>query len=96
MRSQNKPTRAVTKPSGYFVLAADGCPTLRIPVTTADQASALFAHYRDRYGIGASDMSASCGTIHTADGTIVAKVSYNGRIWTPDGTLLQEPAGLPA
>jgi hypothetical protein len=76
---------------GFLTLAADDCPTLRIPVTSADVASALLSRYRDRFGIGASDMKEACGDIRDDDGTLVAKVSYNGRVWTPEGVLLQEP-----
>ena len=77
--------------SGYLYLAADGCPTLRIPVDSADMASGALQQYVDRYCIGASDMSAGFGNIYTNDGTLVAKVSFNGRVWSPQGDLLQEP-----
>lgn len=87
MRSPHKaPAR-----SGYLFLAADACPTLKIPVDSADVASAMLAHYRDKYHLGASDLARGCGNIYAQDGTLVAAVSYNGRVWTPDGTLLQEP-----
>jgi hypothetical protein len=76
---------------GYIYLAATGCPTLRISVQSADMASAMFRQYRDRNGIGASDMKSDCGSIFADDGTLVAKVSYNGRVWNPEGKLLQEP-----
>jgi hypothetical protein len=88
----NRATPPVTKPSGYLLLAADGCPTLRIPVWSAATASALLEQYRDGYGIGASDMKNGCGNLHTDDGKLVARVSYNGRVWTPEGVLLEEPA----
>jgi hypothetical protein len=81
----------VTGTGGFLYLAADGCPTMRIPVASADRASALLSRYRDRFGIGASDMKQGCGDIHADDGTLVARVSYNGRVWTPEGNLLQEP-----
>jgi hypothetical protein len=81
----------VTATGGFLYLAADGCPTMRIPVASADAASALLSGYRDRFGIGASDMKRGCGDIRADDGTLVARVSYNGRVWTPSGILLQEP-----
>jgi len=82
---------------GYIYLAATGCPTLKIPVQSADIASAIFQQFRDRNGIAASDMTADCGSVFADDGTIVAKVSYNGRVWSPQGLLLQEPpAPVPA
>jgi hypothetical protein len=86
-------TATVTGTGGFLYLAADGCPTLRIPVASADAASALLSRYRDRFGIGASDLKKGCGDIRADDGTLVARVSYNGRVWTPGGILLQEPAG---
>jgi hypothetical protein len=96
MTSLNKPFPPnKAKASGYLYLAADGCPTLRIPVDSADRASALFAQYRDQHGIGSSEMSERCGNIHATDGVLIARVSYNGRVWTPDGTLLQEPPHYP-
>ncbi len=77
--------------NGYIYLSASGCPTLKIPVKSADVASAMFQQYRDQNEIGASDMNADCGSIFADDGTLVAKVSYNGRVWSPQGKLLQEP-----
>jgi hypothetical protein len=44
-------TATVTGTGGFLYLAADGCPTLRIPVASADAASALLSRYRDRFGI---------------------------------------------
>jgi hypothetical protein len=54
-------------------------------------ASAMLAAYRDKYCLGASDMNEGCGNIVAEDGTVVARVSYNGRVWTPEGILLQVP-----
>src|SRR5579872_442708 len=76
---------------GYIYLAASGSPTLKIPVQSADMASAMLQQYRDRNGIGASDMKPHCGSIFADDGTLIAEVSYNGRVWSPQGLLLQEP-----
>jgi hypothetical protein len=84
-------TSRMTSTNGYLSLAADGCPTLKIPVDSATMASALLSRYRDHFGIGASDMKEGCGDIRADDGTLVARVSYNGRVWTPGGRLLQEP-----
>jgi hypothetical protein len=80
---------------GYIYLAASGCPTLKIPVDSADVTSVMFQQYRDRNQIGASDMKADCGSIFAHYGTLVAKVSYNGRVWSLQGTLLQEPPVVP-
>lgn len=75
---------------GYIYLAASGCRTLKVPVESADMASAVFQRYRDENGIGASDLKQNCGNIYASDGKLVARVSYNGRIWDPQGQLLQE------
>jgi hypothetical protein len=75
---------------GFLYLAADACPTLKVPVASADQASALFQQYRDRYCLGASDLNEDCGALYAVDGRLVARVSYNGRVWNPLGELLQE------
>jgi hypothetical protein len=75
---------------GFILLAAAGCPTRRVLVASAGSASTLFERYRDHFGIGASDMTENCGNIYANDGTLVARVSYNGRVWSPKGELLQE------
>jgi hypothetical protein len=67
--------------SGYLRLAAVGCPTLRVPVNDAEQIVRVWERYRDENGIGASDMQNGCGDLIATDGTIVARISYNGRIW---------------
>ena len=79
------------KSAGYIYLAGEGAPTVKVPVSTADEASAIFTRYRDQHGLGASDLLERSGNIYASDGTLVAKVSYNGRVWTPDNRLLQEP-----
>jgi hypothetical protein len=84
----------VPSEGGVLYLAMDGYPTLTIPVKSADAASAILQGYRDRYCIGASDMLEGCGNILTTDGTVVARVSYNGRVWNTRGELLQEAADL--
>ena len=51
---------------GYIYLAANGCPTLRVPVESADMASVVFQRYRDQNGIGVSDLKRNCGNIYTS------------------------------
>jgi hypothetical protein len=62
-------------------LAAVGAPALDITVTFADEASKVFCAYRDQYEFGASDMEPSCGNIYDSEGSLVGRISYNGRIW---------------
>lgn len=67
-------------------LAADGCKSLEFSVTSLSQAAQAFIAYRELHNLGASQMSAKCGNIYGADRkTLVAKISYNGRAWSPDG-----------
>lgn len=55
-----------------------------VSVRTLDEGRALWIALRDSEDLGASDMVRGCGN-YSEGGTVVAKVSYNGRMWTPDG-----------
>ena len=90
MKRNCTPIATLITNGGFITLAAIGCPALRIPVASADMASAMLQRYRNLYGIGASDMSEGFGNIYANNGTLVARVSYNGRVWNPQGELLQE------
>jgi len=35
-----------------------------------------------RYGLGGGNMTRECGTVYDS-GKAIARVSYNGRVWTP-------------
>jgi len=85
--------QGLARQEGYLVLAAVGAPLLRVPVTTADQAVAAWQQYRDGYGLGASHLKRGCGEIRSNAGALVARVSYNGRVWAPDGRCLQDIDG---
>lgn len=72
-------------------LAADGCKPLTFSVDSLTVAALAFIAYRDLYNLGSSEMAAHCGNIYGADRkTLVAKISYNGRAWSPTGELLAE------
>ena len=71
-------------------LAAEGCPTLRIRVPHSEAASLLFAKYRDCYGLGASDMKPNCGNVYDSTGAVIARISYNGRVWNVHDDLMHE------
>jgi hypothetical protein len=77
----------------YVILSssAPGVPRQKVPVKTGDHASAVVTRYIDSYGLGGSNWTG--GDIVDGHGTLIARVSYNGRIWAPDGSLLQEAAG---
>jgi len=57
-----------------------------VHVTAFSEAIEVWRQHRDdiRDPIAASDMVGNCGDI-TFDDTVVARVSYNGRLWTPTG-----------
>ena len=73
----------------YIHLAANGAPTLDIPVQFADEASRLFRAYRDKYNFGASGMKARCGNIYNSQKNLVGRISYNGRIWDANDNLIE-------
>jgi hypothetical protein len=77
-------SEAIAIRSGHLRLAAVGCPTLRVLVNDAEQIVRIWEHYRDKNGIGASDMKSGCGDL-IADGGVIARISYNGRIWDVSG-----------
>lgn len=67
-------------------LAAEGCKTVAFSVSSVTDAARAFVAYRELHNLGASQLAARCGNIYGADRkTLVAKISYNGRAWSPDG-----------
>ena len=74
---------------GYIVLSAKGIKPTHVPVASADEASAIWWHFVQANALGASDLKRDSGHIYSNDKQLVARVSYNGRVWTPDGKLLQ-------
>lgn len=70
-------------------LAASGAPSLDVPVRFADEASKVFCGYRDKYGLGASNMKARCGNIYNSQNCLVGRISYNGRIWDAEGKVIE-------
>jgi hypothetical protein len=84
------PAESIQLPCVLY-LAADGCKSLAFSVDSLTVAALAFIAYRDLYNLGASQMAAHCGNIYGADRkTLVAKISYNGRAWSPTGELLAE------
>lgn len=53
-------------------------------VRTLRQASMLCRLYIERNQLGGGNWTG--GAVRNAEGKIVARVSYNGRVWRPDGT----------
>ena len=79
----------------YIHLAAAGAPTFNVPVQFADEASEVFSAYRDRYEFGASAMKERCGNIYDSQNCLVGRISYNGRIWDPNGKPVEWPESIP-
>lgn len=80
----------ITEPCSLY-LSATGCRSFFFSVMSLAEASAAWVRYRDMNGLGASDMGHNCGNIYGADRvTLVARISYNGRAWSPSGELLEE------
>jgi len=69
----------------YVHFAASGAPSVDMPVQYADEAARAFSAYREKYALGASEMDILCGNIYDSQNRLVARISYNGRIWDPDG-----------
>lgn len=97
-RVLHKYTRRITAPpehaGGFIVIAVAGRAPLETPVSSCAEASAVWQSYRDEHGLAASDMGARCGHVYTAAGELVAKVSYNGRVWDTHGKQIEEAAAL--
>jgi len=62
-----------------------------VPVKTLDEARKVWIAFRDTADgenggmFGASDMKRGCGE-YREGGVVVARVSYNGRMWAADGS----------
>jgi hypothetical protein len=73
-------------PAGSGPLALTTCFGRRratTPVATLDDASRVFAELRDRSAVPSS--RAKDGVVRDRDSRVVAIVSYNGRVWGPEG-----------
>ena len=55
-------------------------------VESLQEASAVCCAFRDANGHGASDMCRGFGRVTDMSGKLIARVSYNGRIWALDGS----------
>ena len=67
---------------GYWAPAVDR-RRMEVEVGSFAQASRALRDWVDRNELGAGNMAGRCGEV-TADGRVVARVSYNGRVWTPE------------
>jgi hypothetical protein len=79
-----------TVAGGYIMLSARGIKTTHVPVALADEASAIWWHFIKINDLGASELKRDSGQIRSNNGKRVARVSYNGRVWSPDGSSLPQ------
>jgi hypothetical protein len=90
MQMQTKPMALDLSGELHHIhLAASGAPTLTIAVRFADDASKVFSAYREKYQFGASEMKTGCGNIYNSRNLLVARISYNGRIWDVNGSVVE-------
>ena len=68
-----------------------------VPVSSLREASAVVAAHRDSTGMGASDMGPGFGAVVDDHDRVVARVSYNARVWpVPGKPTFREFARRPA
>ena len=69
--------------SGYWCEPVDP-EELYLFVESLRDASMILREWVTRNGLGGGNMARCCGEV-TEDNRVIAKVSYNGRVWTPEG-----------
>jgi len=69
-------------------------PSLTVVVGTFEEASREAQEYRDAHGLGGGNWI-SPEVVDTDTGMVVARISYNGRVWQPgDEDLICEAADV--
>ena len=68
-----------------------GCPDLSVPINSLREASSLCRDYIEEYNLGGGGWAG--GQIFD-EGKLVAYVSFNGKIWSPDRNELNPYAAL--
>ena len=81
-------------PTGYLVLSGLGMKTRRVAVNDAHQIERIWAAWRTDNDLGYHDLKADSGNLVDSTGKVVARISYNGRIWDADGGLIFDPADI--
>ena len=74
--------------TGYRNEPTDPC-RLTVEVDGFVQARQTMLAWIERNGLGGGNLRIGCGYVFV-DGRIVARVSYNGRIWTPHEDWLEQ------
>lgn len=65
----------------------NGVPDTRVTVSTFEEAADACLHYIHTHELGAGNWA---GGEVTQGGQLLARISFNGRIWLPDGTEYKE------
>lgn len=69
--------------SGYWKKPKDK-KSMRIDVATFAEAAKKFRDWIERNGLGSGNLEMDAGEVEGEDGRTLARVSHNGRIWTPE------------
>lgn len=69
-----------------------GARPARVPVASSEDASRKMQAFIRANNLGASELGRDCGVVRDAKGAVVARISYNGRVWTPSGAMAHERA----
>lgn len=60
-------------------------PRQVVGVKDFQEARSVFTSWRDDNHLGGGNMACDCGAIsETSTGKTVARISFNGRVWTPE------------
>ena len=70
---------------GYWENPKDSGQTVSLPVKTLDEARLVCRRYIEENGLGGGNWTG--GEIY-CNRKLVARVSYNGRVWSPSGARL--------
>ena len=76
------------KPGFRLTLGGEDLPNREVGCGSLEEASLELRNFVVFHNLGASQLSKECGTVKDRTGGIVALVSYNGRVWSPDGRRL--------
>jgi len=77
----------------WMLLRATGVKTKTVAVSDLADASITFQFWRERNNLRSSQMHRDSGSVFASDRqTVVAKITYNGRVWNPEGGLIMDAA----
>ena len=69
--------------SGYWEPPVDKARMV-VDVTSNEEAFAAMREWVKRNHLGCGNCARDCGTLKDNAGKVVARVSFNGRVWTPE------------